>query len=94
MEAACILTGYNNLSLSLVNPLTPGEDAPNVLSTLLDQYIDIRQCQYDDPIKKIDEPPISLQGSQLLCQLPWLTPWADMFQTLKPVMVEFQLNEK
>jgi hypothetical protein len=91
MEAACILTGYNNLSLSLVNSLT-GEDAPNVLSMLLDQYIDIRQCQYDDPIKKTDEPPISLQGSHLLCQLLWLTPWADMFQTLKPVMVEFHLN--
>jgi hypothetical protein len=111
MEAAYILTGYNNLTLSLVNPPTSEEDAPNILSTLLDQFIDTTQCQYDDPIKKIDNPdqiidttqcqydddpikkidnpPIGLQGSHLLCQLPWLTPWAKMFQTLEPVTVEF-----
>ena len=96
MQAACILTGYNDISLALVNPPTPEQNVPNVLSTLLEKYIDTTQWDYDDvdTIKTLDETPMGLQCSPLLCHLPWLTPWADIFQTFEPGMVDLQLNWK
>jgi hypothetical protein len=98
MQAAYLLTGYNDISLSLVDPPTPGRDTPNLLTTLIDKYVDTTQCEYDDGFKDIDGPPrithesaicttIGLQDSSLLCQLPWLTPWADLFKAFEPVKV-------
>lgn len=104
MQAAYILTGYNDLSLSLVNSPSPREDTSNFLTSLIDKYVDTTQFESLDEGQKNDGPtrtahegticaPVGLQGSSLLCQLPWLTPWADLFEAFEPVKV-YQIHRK
>ena len=100
MEAAYLVTGYNNLSLSLVNSPTSGQDRESCLSSLMDQFLNLDDSAYDSTSDTADESGSTpkglhdLQGSKLLSQLPWHTPWADFFQAYEPVKVEFQLNEE
>ena len=80
MDASFLLTGYNNESLSLVN--SP-PDTSNMMMSLIDKFVDVSQCEYGDN----EGAPIGLQGSSLLAQLPWLTPWADLFKPIEPLKV-------
>jgi hypothetical protein len=97
MQAAYFLTGYNEHNLTLVDPITAPEEAPNILTALIDKYVDMTGCEYDDEVKINDGPSGSpqdrLEGSDLLCQLPWMTPWADLFEVLEPVKVIPQNNK-
>lgn len=98
MQAAYILTGYNDLSLSLVNPPSFGH-SPNFLTSLMEKYVDTTQFENDLDGKEDDGPtiaaahesaicsPVGLEGSSLLSQIPWLTPWADLFEACEPVKV-------
>ena len=96
MDASYILTGYNNTSLSLVNLPTANDNTSlslvtfptaNDITMLLDKFVDISQCHYSD-----DEATVfGLEGSKLLAQLPWNTPWADLFKPVGQVEV-FSIN--
>jgi hypothetical protein len=80
MDASFILTGYNKNSFSLVDsPLDNSKD----ITILMDKFLDISQCQYND----YEGSPVSLEDSSLLAQLPWFTPWADLFKPIEPVKV-------
>jgi hypothetical protein len=102
-----LLTGYTDFRHSQVNSdcsLIPEEanDKPSFLISLIDRYVDTTQCAYD-LVEKVDSlsginqeaasAPVGLQGSWLLSQLPWLTPWPALFKGLEPVKV-FQINEQ
>jgi hypothetical protein len=88
MQTAYILTGYNDLTLSLANSSTTTEAYD--LSLLIDKYVDHTQCTYDttgiDPEDPIC-PPMGLNNSRLLCQLPWFTPCSSLFETKDPIKV-------
>jgi hypothetical protein len=94
-----VFTGYTDLRHSQVNLVTlptleEAHGSENLLTSLLDQYIDSTQCTYQSP-EKLDGPSLipheeglsSLQGSNLLSRLPWITPWCLFFQALEPVKV-------
>jgi hypothetical protein len=74
-----LLTGYDKNSLSLVD--SPPDDA-NDMAKLIDKFLDVSQFQYSD-----EDTSIGLEGSRLLAQLPWLTPWTDLFKPIEPVKV-------
>lgn len=98
------LTGYTDLRHSQVT-LPTSEEAHasvNILSDLMEQFLDTTQYTYLDCAEKLDGPsgitnengtsgPFGLQGSMLLSQLPWLTQWPALFEGLEPVKV-FQIN--
>jgi hypothetical protein len=72
------VTGYDNASMSLAN-----SPPPNEIIVLLERFLDMSQCDYGDD----EGARIGLEGSCLLAQLPWLTPWADLFKPVEPVEV-------
>jgi hypothetical protein len=98
------LTGYTDLRHSQVNLVNSptSEEAPssaNLLTALLDQYMDTTQCAYLDSSEKLEGPSripqeesiSGLQGSKLLSQLPWITLWPIFLQASEPVKV-FYIN--
>lgn len=80
MDDLFFLTGYNKDSLPLVD--SPLDDPINI-AALINRFVDISQCQYGDN----EGTPIGLEGSSLLGQLPWLTPWKDLFRPIQPFHV-------
>jgi hypothetical protein len=80
MDASLLLTGYDKDSLSLVDsPLDNSTD----ITALIDRFVNISQCEYSDN----EGTPHGLEGSILLPQLPWFTPWPDLFKPIEPVKV-------
>jgi hypothetical protein len=97
-----LFTGYTQIGHSLVNSvdLPISEDQQNILTALIDKYVDTTQCSYnmddqilDCPMEVAEEegnspgPPIGLEASGLLSRLPWLSKWTDLFKPLEPVKV-------
>ena len=85
------LTGYNDLRHSQVNAPTLGEVS---MDTLMDLYLNKTTYTYQEHAEKLDGPsgilneaPFGLQGSTLLSQLPWLTPWPLILEASELVKI-------
>lgn len=78
------ITGYDKETLPLSD--SPLNNSNN-MTMLIDKFVDMSQCQYSDD----EGTPIGLEGSSLLAQLPWFTPWDDLFKPIEPVKV-FLIN--